>query len=312
LTPHQCSAIFSEMSAALFIDTNQYLDLFGVGPAAKLFDSLDEQKAHLLVTTQIVDEVFRRKLGRAQEIFSAELKKIDISKKFAVAVDLLAVSDERTSELKEIFTRAEAGRAELAESAASALVRISRSEDYVSKRLAALFDGARSPTVEEMRRARERRERGNPPGKRADPLGDQITWEQLLAHCKEKKVNRIWIITKDQDFCAKHDEAILLNPFLHRDLVKACGAAPEIRCFSTLGAGIRDFEDNAGVKAEKRLTDTEAKAIDNATRALPASDLPTLSQDQYRHRLTAAMHAAVAAMLAEHPELRAIGTDPIE
>jgi hypothetical protein len=59
-----------EMTVVLFIDTNQYLNLFRLVQGKKLLESLDEQKGHIFVSAQIVNEVRRRKLDCAQQFFS--------------------------------------------------------------------------------------------------------------------------------------------------------------------------------------------------------------------------------------------------
>ena len=88
--------------------------------------------------------------------------------------------------------------AELTTLAADVLSEISRSEDDVSERLSRLFDKANSPQPDQMERARARKERGNPPGNQDDPLGDQITWEQLLTY--SKGIKQLWIITDNRDY----------------------------------------------------------------------------------------------------------------
>ena len=60
------------------------------------------------------------------------------------------------------------------------LEQVSQSKDEVSKVLAGLFSQAVAPNEGELQRARARKERGNPPGKKSDPLGDELSWEQGL------------------------------------------------------------------------------------------------------------------------------------
>jgi hypothetical protein len=125
------------------------------------------------------------------------------------------------------------------------------------------------PTDEELKQARARREKGNPPGKLDDPLGDQVTWEQLLTYCKTKNVRQLWIISSDTDYVETFERSCFINPFLHRDLVNACGNELDIRCFNKLGDGIKDFGKNAGVKAEKLPTDAELEDINKEMEAFP-------------------------------------------
>jgi hypothetical protein len=52
-------------TAILFIDANQYLDLFGLVAGKKLLDFVEKQKQHIFVSKQIADEVLQRKLERS-------------------------------------------------------------------------------------------------------------------------------------------------------------------------------------------------------------------------------------------------------
>jgi hypothetical protein len=108
--------------------------------------------------------------------------------KTSVPDHLLGITDEATSRFRIIVDKAKNARAELTKLAADALVRISRSEDDVSQRLKSIFDKALSPSSEEMHRARERRERGNPPGKATDPWRPNYvgTAINLLQRAKDK------------------------------------------------------------------------------------------------------------------------------
>ena len=65
------------MAAVLFIDANQYLNLYGMIAGRKLLDSVDELKSHIFVSSQIVNEVFRNKLQCAQTFFNTKLKEVD-------------------------------------------------------------------------------------------------------------------------------------------------------------------------------------------------------------------------------------------
>jgi hypothetical protein len=95
---------------------------------------------------------------------------------------LLGISDQEVAQHRNIFNKAREAKGQIEEWVAKALLRISRSEDDVSTRLDVVFGGAVEPSPEEIKRARERREKGNPPGKDRNPLRDQIAWEQFLEH----------------------------------------------------------------------------------------------------------------------------------
>jgi hypothetical protein len=198
-----------------------------------LLDSLEEQNDYIFITTQIVDEVFSNKLVYAHRFFSESFKEMGAIQT-PVPDHLLGINDEKVKEL------------ELTDLAAEALGRISRSDDDVSTRFKAVFEKAIEPAAEQMQCARKRREFGNPPGKPLQPLRDQITWEQLLNHCKVNIITNVWMITSDQDYCVKYGKRVLLNAALMRDLIRVCGSALELHCFDELLDGIQHFGKNAG------------------------------------------------------------------
>ena len=250
------------MSAVLFIDANQYLNLYRMaGGGKQLLDALIEQKAHIFICRQIADEVLRNKLEVAQ-LFFAELFKGTMG---SVPYHLLG-EDEVA---KKSFDQRESSQTTLRSLASDALCKMSRSEDDVSKRLESLFDKAIPATDEEIRRARERKEVGNPPGKKNGPIGDQMAWEQLLTYCKANKRKRVWIITNDGDHLSTWKGRSFLNAFLYRELSNSCGAPLEVHCFRNLMEGIRHFAKHAGVIAEKLPTPEETVVIRNELDALP-------------------------------------------
>jgi hypothetical protein len=146
---------------------------------------------------------------------------------------------------------------------------ISRSADEVSNALAPIFAKAVPHSLDELRRARDRRELGNPPGKSDGPIGDQLTWEQILLHFKGKK--RLWIISRDGDYGTVYDGKGFLNRFLYDELCKVANA-PEAYLFEDTVEGIKHFLDTTGVKAEKRLTPEETSEIKKEEKALPPLD----------------------------------------
>jgi hypothetical protein len=254
------------LSIVLFIDTNPYLDLYRMIAGRKLLAPLEEQKAHIFVSAQIRDEVLRNKLGCAGSFFSDQFKG---TTEAGIPDHLLGIADERIAELRGAFKKASTASDELVKLAGESLSQISRSEDEIYGCLSKIFESAVSPSETEMQRARARREIGNPPGKPADPLGDQITWEQLLTHCNGNEIKRLWIITRDKDFHIKWKKSLHLNARLYQDLANACaGVAPEIYCFDYLADGIFHFGRNAGVPAKTLPTDAEAE-IKKETEALP-------------------------------------------
>jgi hypothetical protein len=117
--------------------------------------------------------------------------------------------------------------------------RVSRSKDDVSKVLADIFSKAVRPNDGEIERAWARKQRGNPPGKRDDPLGDELSWEQILSHCKDKP--RLWIITNDSDYGTVHADKVFLNAALYQELAQMYQSEPTVSCFHIFADGISHF-----------------------------------------------------------------------
>ncbi len=259
-----------ETDATIFIDANQYLELYRVTEGKKLLDPLKEQKEYIFVTTQIVDEVQRNKLFVAADFLTRQFEKLKV-RQFNIPDHLFDTKGDTAASLRKklvnIGSEIEKVNTDLRSAAIETLERISRSEDEVSIALNTIFQKATSHAADEMERARDRKGRGNPPGKKAGPLGDQLNWEQLLSHFKTKQ--RLWIITGDSDFCTKHSGNTFLNAFLYQDLLRTHDAAPEVHCFDSMDEGIRHFVESTGVKAEKLPTPEESKAIKEELESLP-------------------------------------------
>lgn len=127
------------------------------------------------------------------------------------------------------------------------------------------------PEESEIERARQRKELGNPPGKKADPLGDQITWEQILIEAQTKK--SIWIITRDTDFATNHSGKMFLNTALHKELSNQDSI--EVFCFNDTIEGIKHFIETTKVRAEHLPTPDEQELIKEENDSLPPLDWPS-------------------------------------
>jgi hypothetical protein len=244
----------------LFIDANQYLDLYRTIGGEKLLAPLQEQQTHIFVTTQVVDEVQRQKVKITESFLAARAKepkpnKTGVSSQHsrtdkAIAIRLL----ERLQRIHKKLSH-------------DLLEQVSRSKDDVSKTLDSIFPQAVAHTDEELQRARARKERGNPPGKRGDSLGDQLSWEQILSKCKDKPI--LWIITRDSDYGTMHEGKIFLNAALYQDLALLYQSEPTVFCFDNIGDGLKHFADTTGAKAEKLPTPEETEQIKKEQESLP-------------------------------------------
>lgn len=255
--------------ALLFIDANKYLDLYRINEGKKLLSSLDEQVDYIFITKQIVNEVQRNKILVAEGFLRQKFKGLK-PQSFNVPDHLSGTNSgqgkEILKQMSEIGQKIKEVNNAVDELAFGILKQISSSQDEVSQALSPIFDKAILHSSEELQNARDRRELGNPPGKSNDPIGDQLTWEQILTHFKGRK--RLWIISRDGDYGTSYGNQGFLNRFLYDELCEIT-SEPEVYLFKDLVIGIRHFVDTTGVKADKRLTPEEADEIEREEKSLP-------------------------------------------
>jgi hypothetical protein len=289
----------------LFIDANLYLELYRTVTGKKLLAGLEEQRDHIFVTAQVVDEVQRRKVEVAASFLAEQCKKLTLDS-VAVPDYLSSTTDDRTrrmrEQIQEIRNKIKETKEEWKQLAHDLLGQISRSEDEISKALAGIFAQAISPNEGELQRAKARKERGNPPGKKADPLGDQLSWEQILSYCQDKR--RLWVITRDGDYVTEHEGKVFLNAALYQELARLYQSAPEVFCFNNIPDGLRHFANTTQVKAEKLPTLEETEQIKKEQESLPPlgwldtsyfNDAASIAvRNAYRRRASAALIAALS------------------
>ena len=180
----------------VFIDTNILLRFYAYSDDAlaeveKLSALVKAKKINLLITEQIVDEHARNR----DSILAESMKRLE---QMPTAAQLPRFAEHYDAAKAVLVAMNEA------KSAKTALVEEIRKE-MAEGRLRAdrvILDmfAATTPlprTDEIIRRAKLRRELGNPPGK-PDSLGDQINWEVLIEHVPEGA--ELHVISKDGDF----------------------------------------------------------------------------------------------------------------
>ena len=262
-------------NALLFIDSNKYLDLYRTDKGKKLLAPLGEQVDYIFVTQQVVSEVQRNKISVAANFLGPKFKELKLQT-FGVPDHLSGTNAEQSKaileQLKEVGLKAKQTNDEVEALALGIMEQIRCSEDEVSRALAPIFAKAVAHSPEELQKARDRRELGNPPGKSSNPIGDQLTWEQILSHFKGKK--RLWIISRDGDYGTVYGGKGYLNQFLFDELCKVV-SVPEVYLFEDTVEGIKHFVKTTGVKAEKRLTPEEAEEIEKEEKSLPHLTQPS-------------------------------------
>jgi len=258
----------------LFIDANIYLRFYDSRSRElkKLLNSLLELKDYIFITNQIANEVRRNKLHTAVASFKADFKNLGLQKTTLpehlddAGKSKIKVWNEKRNKLindenilKKNYTEIVRGIVES----------IMLSADNISLILEQLFTSSVMATEREIDAARKRKGCGNPPGKPGDPLGDEVSWEQLLNAYNGSE--KIWLISNDNDFLVEYADKLYLNAFLYNELkLKSKDNPPSIFCFKSLAYGLEHFNKISGHKI-KQLPSPDSL---NAVKMEEAATLP--------------------------------------
>jgi hypothetical protein len=271
--------------ALLFIDANQYLELYRTVHGKPILAALVEQAEYIFVTGQVVDEVRRNKINVTAHFLTAHFKTLQLST-YGVHDHLFGVDEKQSSgirlRLKDIGQKIKEVNTELHDLAMNIITKVSQSTDEVSTTLAPIFSNAVWHSRKQLQNAQQRKERGDPPGKPTDPIGDQINWEQIL--CQFVGKTKLWVITNDSDYGSmygkKGEEKGFLNRFLMDELVKVSASA-EVFLFDNVVDGIKHFADTMGVKADKLPSPKENENIKKEREILKEEESLPPGQQMY-------------------------------
>jgi PIN domain len=261
-------------NSLLFIDANQYLDLFRTNSSRSIVKSIVAQRANIFVTAQVVDEVQRNKVDVAAGFFVDQLKKLAMAS-FGLPDHLF--DKDVQSKITKIAKSIAETKDELNRISCEILEQIGRSTDEISKALEPIFATAVKHTPNELQRARTRKELGRAPGKKGDPIGDQLSWEQILSRCKS--TTRLWLITKDGDFTNWYATNVVLNAALHAEISNPPYSVGEVYCFKGLTDGIRHFVEKTGARTDALPTPEDAEQFKSEQESLPPVGTPNNRAD---------------------------------
>src|SRR5690554_5026119 len=296
----------SEIDAVLLIDANKYLDLYRTDKGRKLLAPLSEQASHIFVTQQIVDEVQRNKLRAAADLLRTKsqgmkLHGINVPDHFSGSES--GKNQEILGQMRNINRSVVAVNAEIDTHTHEIMTQVAESKDEVSKALAPIFSEAVQATRDEMKRARERKEIGNPPGKANDPLGDEITWEQVLSHFAGKR--RLWIISRDGDYGTAFGGSFFLNSFLRAELAQITND-PIVHIFEDLVEGLTHFVETTKVDATIKLSPEELTEIETEERSLPPVDSSRYSSSSIQSEFSLAELERIKEAMAPTAEMQRV------
>ena len=229
----------------LYIDANIFLGFYNSNRPEfkKLLDSIIEVKDKVFFTEQFKYEIDRNKLNVFKQSIDNYIKQVSIVNTILpehLDKDNSSKLISWNSSRKELEIQIKNSNNELLQILNETLQNVSSSEDNVSKALSLLYNTSKKASIDNLNKARLRKEIGNPPGKKNDPLGDQLSWEMLLNIVPN--VNRVWIVSKDQDYYTENKDILYLNPILKNDLIQL-NPNIEIKVFNKLSQALRDFND---------------------------------------------------------------------
>lgn len=247
----------------IFIDTNVYLDFYRIKEVNPLLKPLIELCGHILVTKQVVNEVLRNRGNLATEILNHNFEKFQFSSSLPDALTAFALSDidpeiskkidNIKAETKKINGELNLLSKALSEIFEKTIEHVSKGEDKVSIELQKIFDSAIDNDDRQLKAAEKRKLLGNPPGKKNDPIGDELSWEQILDYAELNKCP-IWIVSKDNDFITKSSNGkIFGNPLLLKEVNDR--DLPEFQFFNDLPSTLLKFK--AEVKPDLDLPSKE-------------------------------------------------------
>lgn len=233
----------------IFVDANALLRFYDSNRSEykKLIASLDAFADHFYVTNQVANEVLRNRLNlavraaRGIEEKLQEVAKISLPEHFEVpAGEGIVTASEWNTELTAFREQHKVLSKNLHAYFSVLLKAVAEGTDNVSKTLDRLFQGAKKPTPAQLSEAVDRKQFGNPPGKKTDPIGDQLSWVLLRdSHTVE---DELWLVTHDSDYYEEFAGKTYLNPFLLRELSEKLGKIPSACIFKDLGTAIRELQ----------------------------------------------------------------------
>lgn len=237
----------------LYIDANIYLKFFLGNRLFNVLQTLIDNKGQIIVTGQIRDEVLRNSVSvninnLNNTVLNLKWKKPTLPYKNTSAATLALIDD--------VYTRFKQMKLQVETDLENHLALISTQSDDITRKLKELFENALAPSEEELKEAEKRKQFGNPPGKKADPIGDELSWIQMLNKLAEG--DKLVIVTNDRDYASSFNNKSFLNARLHQEL-----AAKNIEYFVFT-------EILEGIDKLQKLQAAEEKAF--AAAALPSME----------------------------------------
>lgn len=197
----------------LYIDANIYLKFYLGNKLFKMLETLVDNKTNVIVTKQITNEVFRNSVSVNINNLTTTTNALSWNKP---SLPYKNASTETSTLINSVYEQFKNLRKQIEEDLEKHLTLVSTQKDDVTQKLKELFGGALEPTDAELENAEMLKKFGNPPGKKADPIGDELSWVQVLNKIQSK--DKLVIVTNDRDYASVFNKKSYLNSKLHQDL----------------------------------------------------------------------------------------------
>jgi len=248
----------------LFIDSNAFLEFYNSSQdkLKKLLPTLEEICDEIFVTQQVSFEVKRNRLkvvalSLNNYLTGCSIKGIklpehlDEQQKKEIVIWNKSFAD-CSDQIKEVKNN-------LQELIEKILYNVQNGNDTVSIILDKIFTNAILPSIDEINLAKRRKDIGNPPGKKSDPLGDEINWEQILSRYTGE--TPLWIISADGDYSSVVNKKRYLNSFLYNEIYEKTKKKVEVYVFDSIAEGVQDYCDKRPTAPSNMPTKTDIEEI---------------------------------------------------
>lgn len=262
----------------IFLDANIYLKFYLGNQLSKVLDNIIDNKDNVLVTKQIKDEVIRNSVSSTANLLQNSLKDTNWKKPTvpyktqdkSLAVEIKDLSEKVKNLVEKIEIEFKVH-----------LEKISIRQDDISKQLDLLFAKAIIPTDGEILESKNIKAFGNPPGKKADPIGDELSWLQIKNFLSPN--DRLIIVTNDRDYATLFSKKLILNSSLCNDLKEK---NIEHYVYS---------EAIDGIKKLKELQENDNQNFDN-------KDFPSSAEQEVISNEEQNIHIDIEDLKCSHPK----------
>lgn len=241
------------MSYRILIDTNVFLRFYDTkdNQFKLLLTFISRISEKIFVTEQIRNELLRNKL----EVAIASFKNLENNFKVKGAELPSQFIDQNLQEWNKNIAELGVLHEEQKGLISKILHQISDGSDSVSTALDSVLAKAVKHSEEEFKAAERRKNLGIPPGKKGDPIGDELTWTQFISSLNSGE--KVIIVSYDGDYSKEYNGDIFLNPVLFADLLSYGIKKEEIFVFRKLIDFYKEFKSllNGDLEIPENLTD---------------------------------------------------------